>query len=377
MFGTVFTGLALGMLIGPRILSGYTRSRVFGLAIGGAGVALVVMSFVRDFILAVGLAGLVGMFAGMAWIIGYTLIGHEVEDRLRGRIFSFVLSSVRIMLLLTIAVGPVLAGALGSHHFQINDDDSLTFTGPGLTLLIGGVLALLVSYYAASRATRSRIRIRDLVRRRVMRTGMGRGGHDGLFVTVEGVAADATTRYADLLAAAAAERGLAVVLTGEPTDSPVGRRVAELVRAGSSSDVEPETAALLSAADRAEHVAGTIRPALDRGEVVICTGYVLTSLAVHGGAQGADIHRIRGINAWSTGELLPDLSVVVVRTDAADDPVRAALFDAADEDLDHCVICPETVLDALPVELRGRLNRLIEARGSTLAPAPASEPVDR
>jgi dTMP kinase len=372
MFGTVFTGLAVGMLVGPRVLPAYTRSRVFGLAIGSAGVSLLVMSFVRDFILADGLAALVGVFAGMAWIIGYTLIGHEVEDRLRGRIFSFVLSSVRIMLLVTIALGPVLAGAFGTHRLVINDDASITFSGPGLTLLCGGVLALVVSYYAASRATRSRTRMRDIVRRGVMRTGMGhRGAHAGLFISVEGVDPAATSGYTALLSAEIRKRGLAVTVTGEPTDSPVGRRVAELLRAGPSSDVEPETAALLSAADRAEHVAATIRPALERGEVVICSGYVLSSLAVHAGAQGADVRRIRSVNAWSTGELLPDLSVVAAAADEGDDPVRTALLDAADEDLDRCVVCPEAVPDALPAEVENRLRRLIKSRASAIA---ASEP---
>ena len=58
MFGTLFTGLAVGMLIGPRVLPSYTRSRVFGLAIGGAGVTLMVMSLIRDFVLADVLAAL-------------------------------------------------------------------------------------------------------------------------------------------------------------------------------------------------------------------------------------------------------------------------------------------------------------------------------
>jgi dTMP kinase len=171
------------------------------------------------------------------------------------------------------------------------------------------------------------------------------------------------------------ERGLATTVTGEPTDSAVGRRVAELLRAGRSSDAAPEAAALLSAADRAEHVATTIRPALDRGEVVICSGYVLTSLAVHGGADGADVPRIRSINAWSTGDLLPDLSLVAAASDPPgerpDDVLRAALLDAADEDLDRCVVCPEAVPKALPPELIDRLRRLIEARASSLAAARA------
>jgi dTMP kinase len=378
MFGTVFTGLAAGMLIGPRILPAYTRSRVFGLAIGSAGVALLAMSLIRDFILAALLAALVGIFAGMAWIIGYTLIGQEVEDRLRGRIFSFVLSSVRIMLLLTIAVGPVLAGVLGEHSIKVGKS-RLRFSGPGLTLLIGGVLALAVSYYAASRATRSRTRLRDIARRRLMRTGIARREElRGLFVSVDGVDPVGTAAYAALLSDAIRGRGIVVTSTAEPTDSAVGRRVAELLRAtGPGDGVEPETAALLSAADRAEHVAATIRPALERGEVVVCDRYVLTSLAWHGGGRGADVDRIRSVNRWSTGELRPDLTLVVrgvaaprLPGDDVDvDAVGATLLEAVDADPDRCVLCPAEAPDSLPDEVLTRLQRLLDTRASVLAVA--------
>ena len=365
MFGTVFTGLAAGMLVGPWVLRGYTRSRVFGLAIGGAGVTLVVMSFVRNFILAAFLASFVGVFAGMAWIIGYTLIGHEVEDRMRGRIFAFVLSSVRMMLLLTIAVGPVLAGALGSHAISIGNESKLRFSGPGLTLLIGGVAALLVSYYAASRATQTNLRLREIVRRRVMRTGVRHAEYRGLFVSVDGANEAATTRYAELLRAAIHENGFVPLSTAEPTDTPVGRRVTELMRSP-DDDVEPETAALLSAADRAQHVATTIRPALDRGEIVICDRYLLTSLAVHGGGRGVDVDRIRSINAWSTGELLPDLTLVVVPDENGDDPIGDTFIDAAGADPDRYVLCYDDVPTVLPDSVIERLARLIDTRRTTL-----------
>jgi dTMP kinase len=343
--------------------------------IGGAGVVLVIMSLVRDFILAAGLAALVGLCAGMAWIIGYTLIGHEVEDRLRGRIFSFVLSSVRIMLLLTIAVGPVLAGALGEHSIAVGDESRLRFSGPGLTLFIGGVLALLVSYYAASRATRSRTRLRDIARRRVLRSAMGRRqDHQGVFISVDGVDPVATAGYTAMLVAALHAHDVAVAVTAEPTDSPVGRRVSELLWGTPSTDeVEPETAALLSAADRAEHVATTIRPALDRGEVVVCDRYVLTSLAVHGGGRGADVDRIRSINAWSTGALLPDLTLVVASAELSpqDDEtyaVQATMLEAADADPDTYIVCPVDVPDVLPDEVQQRLQRLLRTRASAIAP---------
>jgi dTMP kinase len=379
MFGTVFTGLAVGMLIGPKVLPTYTRSRVFGLAIGCAGISLLVMSVIRDFILADFLAAAVGLFAGMAWIIGYTLIGHEVEDRLRGRIFSFVLSSVRIMLLLTIAVGPVLAGRLGSHSIAVGEHARLRFSGPGLTLLLGGILAIGVSYYATSRATRSRTRFRDLVRRRVINRGVGElRARTGLFLTVDGIDPAATARWAGLLATVLRARRLVVTETAEPSTSPVGRHVEELLRALDGGDgVEPETAALLSAADRAEHVAGTIRPALERGEVLVCDRYLLTSIAVHGGGRGADVRRIRQVNAWSTGGLVPDLTLVVPHTgevsgdlDLDLDGVRAALLEAADHDPDRCFVCPDELPEALPPAVVDRLQRLIEARSSVLMTLP-------
>jgi dTMP kinase len=381
MFGTVFTGLAIGMLVGPKILPAYTRSRVFGLAIGSAGVALLAMSVIRDFILADFLAACVGAFAGMAWIIGYTLIGQEVEDRLRGRIFAFVLSSVRLMLLLTIAVGPLIAGLLGSHSIKVGETSRLRFSGPGLTLLIGGVLALGVSYYATSRATRSRTRLRDIVRRRVISTGMGRRReHLGLFLSVDGTDEAATAAYTALLVDAVRARGLVVSATAEPTDSAVGRRVAELLRTSAADEaVEPETAALLSAADRAEHVAATIRPALERGEVVVCDRYVLTSLALHGGGRGADVERIRSVNSWSTGELRPDLTLVAHggtgagpdREDLDVDAIEHTLLDAADADPDRCVLCPVPAPATLPDAVLDRLRRLVDTRASLITAVPA------
>lgn len=385
MFGTLFTGLAAGMLIGPRVLPSLSRSFVFGLSIGGAGVTLIVMSLIRNFVLADGLAALVGVFAGMAWIIGYTLIGQEVEERLRGRTFAFVLSSVRIMLLLTIAVGPVVAGLLGSHAIPFGDNAHLRFSGPGLTLLIGGVLAIAVSFYATSRATRSRTRFRDIVRHRVLRTGMTRpNDHPGLFVSVDGCDPVVTAAYAALVADDVRARGLMVAQTSEPTDSPTGRRVAELLHAVAEHGVEPETAALLSAADRGEHVASVIRPALERGEVVVCDRYVLTSLALHGAGRGADADRIRAVNAWSTGGLMPDLTLVVDGASAAadahagtaddldTDAITQALHDEAAADPDRYLLCPAQLPDALSDAVTARLARLADSRAALLGSGAAA-----
>jgi dTMP kinase len=375
MFGTVFSGLAVGLLIGPWILPSIARTRVFGLAIGGAGLTLLIASLIRDFILADILAALVGLFAGVAWIIGYTLIGLEVEDRMRGRIFAFVLSSVRIMLLASIALGSNLAGLFGSHKIKVGHS-YLRFSGPGLTLLAGGVVALLVSWYATSRASSSGLRLRHLLRRRLVRTGLSRrADHSGLFVTVDGTDPVATQNYARLVAEVVRARGLALTQTSEPTDSATGRQVRDLLDTRAAG-VEPETAALLSAADRSEHVATVIRPALERREVVVCDRYLLTSLALHGAARDADVERIRSVNRWSTGGLGPDLGLVVEPPEAADDAARRALLDEVDADPDRFVLCPAAAT-VLPSAVTERLIRLVDARTSLLrssAGAPGDGP---
>ena len=297
---------------------------------------------------------------------------------MRGRIFAFVLSSVRLMLLATIAAGPVIAGQIGSHSIRVGDESRLRFSGPGLTLLIGGVLALLVSWYATSRATPSTFRLRDLLRRRLVRTGLTQPfDHAGLFVAVEGLDPIVTAAYADLLAAAVRERKLILTMTSEPTDSPTGRRVRELLAApiAGATDIEPETAALLSAADRSEHVAGVIRPALERSEVVICDRYLMTSLALHGGGRGADIDRIRGVNGWSTGGLLPDLGLVLDASEAPiegldEEGIRHTFAEEVDGDPDRYVFVSSSVPTALPAPVVERLARLIDARTSLIAAEP-------
>ena len=176
--------------------------------------------------------------------------------------------------------------------------------------------------------------------------------------------------------------------TAEPTQTAAGRRVAELLAAPEAHDLEPETAALLSAADRTEHVAAVIRPALDRGEVVVCDGFLLTSVAVHGGGRGGDPEQIREINGWSTGDLRADLTVIVdvgTQTDLSGafaaldlDGVRHAYDDELEAHPGATVRCTDEAPDVLPESVAERLQRVVHARASLLASpaAEVSEPVD-
>jgi dTMP kinase len=123
------------------------------------------------------------------------------------------------------------------------------------------------------------------------------------FVVLEGLDASGTTTQANLLAAALQARDLPVCLTAEPTDGPVGRLLRSHVRRELTLDAH--TAALVFTADRADHLDRVIRPALHRGEWVVCDRYLLSTLAY----QGADGVDPESVLAASRGFLVPDLTV--------------------------------------------------------------------
>ena len=335
LLGTAFTGLAIGMLSGPQVLPAVSRKRIFGVSIAIAGCFLMGMGLATTFTLGVMLSFGVGFFAGMAWILGYTMIGQEVDEHIRGRTFSFVVSSGRIMLMLTLALGPVLAGLFGDRAIHIGGAE-YTFSGSALTLLAAGAVALLVGAYAGRNVTNRSLGVRWLVGRMTPRGDVfGASNRLGMFVVVEGPDRVRVADQSRRLAARLTADGLPVLLTGEPTDSGVGRRIAEImdrVAAGdtSASDVLPSTAVFLAAADRAEHVDKVIRPALADGKIVISSGYVDTTLAYFGALSEVDSEEIIRLSEWGNDGLRPDLTVVLDEVYEPDEPlgmVRAAFLE--------------------------------------------------
>ncbi|MGZ4596992.1 MAG: MFS transporter, partial [Actinomycetes bacterium] len=144
LFGTVFLGLAGGMFFGPRLVPDFSRRRLFGLAIGAAGIALAVLALVPNMVIAVFVTLVIGMFAGVAWVTGYTLLGLEVADELRGRTFAFVQTMVRVVLVLVLAAAPLLAAAFGRHQIRVTDAMELIYNGAAITFLLAGLLAALL-----------------------------------------------------------------------------------------------------------------------------------------------------------------------------------------------------------------------------------------
>lgn len=338
LLGTAFTALAIGMLSGPRILRAVSRKRIFGVAIAIAGGFLMGMGLATTFVLGVMLSFGVGFFAGIAWILGYTMIGQEVEEHIRGRTFSFVVSSGRIMLMLTLAVGPVLAGAFGDRVVRIGDTE-YSFSGSALTLLVAGLVALLVGAYAGRNVSTRQLGMRWLVDRITPRADVfGASNSLGMFLVLEGPDRVRVADQARRLAARLTADGLPVLLTGEPTDSGVGHRIADImdrVEAGdpSAAHVLPSTAVFLAAADRAEHVDKVIRPALADGKIVISNGYVDSTVAYFGAMSEVDSEEILRLSEWGNDGLRPDLTVILDQHYEPDTPrgiLRAAFLERRD-----------------------------------------------
>ncbi|MDF2576066.1 MAG: dTMP kinase [Agromyces sp.] len=199
----------------------------------------------------------------------------------------------------------------------------------------------------------------------------------GVFITLEGGDGSGKTTQAELLEEWLAGRGRTVVRTREPGGTDVGVEVREIVL-HHRGDITPRAEALLYAADRAHHVATVVRPALERGDVVIQDRYIDSSVAYQGAGRVLDPEEVRLVSEWATEGLRPDLTILldlaaaaarerldVARTrydrleaEASDfhDRVRAAYLDLAAADPERFLVVDATLaVDDIAAAIRDRV----------------------
>lgn len=132
----------------------------------------------------------------------------------------------------------------------------------------------------------------------------------GIFITLEGGDGSGKSTQAQLLEKWLVDAGHTVTRTREPGGTSIGDELREIVL-HSRDDIAPRAEALIFAASRAQHVAEKVRPALERGEIVIMDRYLDSSVAYQGVGRGLGADAVRDISLWATENLLPDLTILL------------------------------------------------------------------
>jgi dTMP kinase len=313
LFGSVFTGLALGISLGPKIFSQFSRRRLFGAALTISSSFLILLAIISNLVLAIGVTIFLGAFAGVSWVTGFTMLGLEVEDEVRGRTFAFVQSLIRISLVLVLAVSPIIAAAIGKHTYRIHGTE-FTYNGAAFTMLIAGVIGVAVGIFSY-RQMRDRPTISlwsdILAAFRGELGGITGAVKTGIFISFEGGEGSGKSTQTQMLKEYLESIGEIVVLTREPGGTALGIQLREILLDNKTGNISPRAEALMYAADRANHVYSVIKPALDKGDVVITDRYLDSSIAYQGAGRVLQPSEVARISRWATETLTPTLTFIM------------------------------------------------------------------
>lgn len=401
LFGAIFIGLAVGIGLGPMIVKEMSRRRWFGMSIVLASAAVMTLAFAIHLSMAIVGAVLVGAGAGMAFLAGTTLLGGEIKDEVRGRVFAVVQIGTRLVLILAIGLSSLLVGVGGSRKLTIADL-GISVSSTRLLLLAAGAAGIFAGISAFGQMDDKKgvpvladlwgsIRGRPLMPSEPFVSA-------GLFVVFEGGEGAGKSTQLTALAERLRGQGRDVVVTREPGATGVGRRIRSLVLETSDDDApSPRAEALLYAADRAHHVATVVRPALVRGGVVISDRYVDSSLAYQGAGRTLPVDEVSWLSSWATGGLKPDLVVlldveprtglsrVASRNTGTDrleaesvafhERVRYAFLDlAAADPKRYLVLDASRPVDEITGQVVRRVEEMLGKPGGIVHPRPAQGP---
>ena len=333
VFAVILIGLAIGMGFGSRPFGDFSRRRLFGVTLTASAIPLAMIALVPNLAVVTVFVFLMGVISGTAYPTGFTIVGLEVDDDTRGRVFAFFQSTIQAILLAVIAVAGFIATgfsaaiqALSGAKNGVVHIANITYGSPGdnLLLLLSAALVAFVGIQSYRQLDDRRgvplfedlwaaIRSEPLKRMPAPPPPEGHPAHGpaGLFIAFEGGEGVGKTTQARLIAIWLREQGYDVVTTNEPGATKVGMRLRALLLDTAHAGMSPHSEALLYAADRAEHVAKVIDPALERGAVVITDRYIDSSLAYQGAGRGIPTADIARLNSWATDGRTPDLTVLL------------------------------------------------------------------
>ena len=378
LFGAVFGGLALGMGFGPQIFSGLSRRRLFAAGLVGSGICLAGLALIQQIEIATMIAILLGFCAGASWVSGYTLLGLEVPDAVRGRTFAFVQSAVRTVLAVTLAIAPFAAGRdrpadvhdrREVRHLQRRLDDHADRRDRGRRDRPGRLAAdgrpsgrpVLARRTAKLRQDYWCVSDHRPVHRARRRRGRGE--------------VDAVRAAGGVARRSRASRSCSPASRGRPTSARrCGRSFS--IRPPATSRIAPRRC--IYAADKAEHVDSVIKPALKAGAVVITDRYVDSALAYQGSGRDLDLSDVERVNRWATDDLRPNLTILLdlppksglgrfaerdrIESQSHDfhERVRTAFLELAAAEPQHYLVLDATQdRDDLAQQIRARLQPIL------------------
>ncbi|WP_405949669.1 dTMP kinase [Streptomyces prunicolor] len=316
-FGLLVLGLTGGVVVGirtaPALLPTLSRRRLLTLAIAFTGIALLAAGLVPDVTTVLLIVALAGIGAGVAANTGHTLLDQEAEDYRRPRTTEHLHAVVRVAVALGALIAPLVAALIGPHRLE-NGKFVFAHGGAAFTLMLVGALLLPVAALVLAKVDdRAGVPLRHDLRDALL------GGDDpdtvpantGFFIALEGGDGAGKSTQAEALAEWIRGKGHEVVLTREPGATPVGKRLRSILLDVSSAGLSHRAEALLYAADRAEHVDTVVRPALERGAVVVSDRYIDSSVAYQGAGRDLSPTEIARINRWATDGLVPHMTVLL------------------------------------------------------------------
>jgi dTMP kinase len=322
-------GVVVGIRTAPRVLVSLSRRRMLALAVAFTGVALLAAGLVPDVTTVLLIVALAGVGAGMAANTGHALLDQETEEYRRARTTEHLHAVVRVFVALGALLAPLVAALIGPHRLE-SGKFVFAHGGAAFTLMLVGALLLPVAALVLARLDdRSGVPLRHDLRDAVL------GGDDpvqapagtGFFIALEGGDGAGKSTQAEALAEWIRGKGHEVVVTREPGATPVGKRLRSILLDVSSAGLSHRAEALLYAADRAEHVDTVVRPALERGAVVVSDRYIDSSVAYQGAGRDLSPTEIARINRWATNGLVPHLTVLL---DVAPETARERFTEAPD-----------------------------------------------
>ncbi|MEW1655982.1 dTMP kinase [Streptomyces sp. NPDC093707] len=321
-------GTALGIRSARKVLPGFSRRRLLALAVAVTGLLLLAMGLVPDTTTVLLLALLAGVSAGIAANTGHALLDLETEESRSARTTEHLQAVVRLAIGVAAIVAPLLAAVIGPHHLG---GGAFVFAhgGAAYTLMLVGALLLPVAAWVLGKTDdRQGVPLRHDLQEAV------RGGDPaqatattGFFIALEGGDGAGKSTQVEALAEWIRGKGHEVVVTREPGATAIGKRLRSIILDVSTSGLSDRAEALMFAADRAEHIDSVVRPALERGAVVITDRYIDSSVAYQGAGRNLAPTEIARINRWATVGLVPHLTVLL---DIAPEAARERFTEAPD-----------------------------------------------